>query len=128
MPSTLHHVALKARDPRRLAPFYRDVLGLPELARHVDESGLRSVWLDLGGTVLMVERSDAPGETTPKLGDPPGLHLLAFRIEPGERQAWVQRLEALGLPLQEETAHSVYFRDPEGHRFALSHYPDAVPA
>lgn len=124
----LHHIALKARDPRRLAPFYRDVLGFPELSRHVDESGLRSVWLDLGGTTLMIERSDTEGPVQPMFADPPGLHMLAFRIPIEQRGAWIERMAEAGVQLQTETAHSVYFLDPEGHRFALSHHPEPVPA
>ena len=123
----LHHVALKAGRPGPLARFYRDALGLEETARHVDDRGLRSVWLQIGGTVLMVERSDTPGEVPPLEADPPGLHLLAFRIEPQDREAWAAHLRRLGHPLLRETPYSLYFVDPEGHRFALSHYPEPRP-
>ena len=47
----LHHLALGARDVERVASFYLDLFGLPELARHHDAAGeLRSVWLGLGGS------------------------------------------------------------------------------
>lgn len=125
--SGLHHVALKAQRPGRLAEFYRDALGLEESARHVDDSGLRSVWLELGsGGILMIERSDTRGEVPAFFADPPGLHLLAYRIRPEDRARWVERLADLGAPLRAETAHSLYFTDPEGHRFALSHWPSAA--
>lgn len=120
----LHHVALKARQPGRLAEFYRDALGLEEVARHVDDSGLRSVWLRVGEGLLMLERSDTPGDVPPFFADPPGLHLLALRIAPDERAAWIARLARRGVPPRAETAHSVFFTDPEGHRFALSHWPE----
>lgn len=125
--SGFHHLALKARRPGPLASFYRDVLGLEEQARHVDEAGLRSVWLTLGDGVLMVERADTPGPTPTFAEDPPGLHLLAFRIPPAERSAWIQRLAEEGHPVLARTPHTTYFADPEGHRFALSHWPEAGP-
>mgnify|MGYP006292526511 FL=1 len=127
MAPTVHHIALKSNHPGRLAPFYRDVVGAPEVARHVDDRGLRSVWLDLGGTLLMVERSERGGAPTPPAEDPPGLHLFALRIEAADRALWRRRLLAAGAPLMGESAYSMYFADPEGHRFALSHHPDPAP-
>lgn len=127
MPSIggLHHVALKSKQPGTLAGFYREALGLEETKRHVDASGLRSVWLRLGDALLMIERSDTSGIIPEPFADPPGLHLLAYRIEPGDRESWVTRLAERGCTPHAETAYSVYFTDPEGHRFALSHWPVA---
>lgn len=121
--NALHHVALKSVQPGRLATFYRDVIGLAETARHVDDSGLRSVWLSLVEGILMIERSDTQGEIAELFADPPGWHILAFRIDRADRHAWVDKLAGEGVILQAETAHSLYFTDPEGHRFALSHWP-----
>ncbi len=118
----LHHLALGARDVARVAAFYRDVLGLAEVARHDDEAGqLRSVWLDLDGALLMVERTlEAPRAVA---GVGAGPFLLAIRVAPAERAALERALEAAGAPIESRTAHSSYARDPEGNRVAVSHYP-----
>lgn len=123
-PTGLHHVAIKASDPDRVAAFYRDVLGLAEVARHaLPGGGTRSVWLECGGAILMVERSmagtasAAPAEFAQ---DPPGVHLVALRIDAGQRDAWRQRLAAAGRPVVHETEWTLYTQDPEGNRIGLS--------
>ena len=56
----VHHLALRSPDPESLAAYYRRVLDLPELRRGSDRAGLYSVWLDLGGATLMIERGASP--------------------------------------------------------------------
>lgn len=125
----VHHIALKSTEPDRLAAFYRETLGLNEATRHVDEAGLRSVWLKLGGdgALLMIERSGTPGEAPGFCQDPPGFHLLALRIRAQDRTEWAAHLAEWGHPVRSASRYSLYFADPEGHRFALSHFPDSVP-
>lgn len=120
----LHHLALKARDPARLAEFYVATFELPELKRHQDQLGLRSVWLQLGEAILMIERSDTPGPEPIVDGDPPGLHLLALRIEADQHQAWRDRLSALGLSITRSSPFTLYLVDPEGNRLGLSSWPE----
>ncbi|MBK7584204.1 MAG: VOC family protein [Myxococcales bacterium] len=118
----IHHIALGARDVEQVAGFYRDVFGLPEVARHFTETGeLRSVWLSTLGSVLMVERTSEPTRLVTGVGGGP--FLLAFRVAPGERAELERRLEQAGAPLESRTAESSYARDPEGNRVAISHYP-----
>jgi catechol 2,3-dioxygenase-like lactoylglutathione lyase family enzyme len=118
----LHHVALGARDVARVARFYAEAFGLDELARHDDDAGeLRSIWLDMSGAVLMVERTSARAARVEGVG--PGPFLLAFSIAAHERDALEARLGALGSPVESRTTHTSYFRDPEGHRVAVSDYP-----
>lgn len=124
----VHHVAVKVRDVRRMATFYREVLGLEELDRHQDERGLRSIWLRCGQAIVMVERSEAwaageAGVAEPDPLDPPGLHLLALTIAPDARSAWAHRLAEQGHPVTEETDFTMYVRDPEGNRVGLSTWP-----
>ena len=119
----LHHIALGATDVEEVARFYREVFELDELTRHVyDDGALRSIWLDLGGAILMVERTEAAGE--PVVGIGAGPFLLAFSVKPSKREAMEATLERWGAQVEERTAYTSYARDPEGNRVAISHYPD----
>jgi catechol 2,3-dioxygenase-like lactoylglutathione lyase family enzyme len=111
----IHHVALRSRDLGRLRAFYRDLLGLALTEERPGES----VWLDAGGTILMLERAT---EAEPSI-DPGTRELLAFAIAPGERAAFERRLAAGGVPIEASTEFTVYVRDPDGRRVGLSHYP-----
>jgi catechol 2,3-dioxygenase-like lactoylglutathione lyase family enzyme len=123
MPRRLHHIALGAHDVEGVAAFYRDVLGLAETARHeTPEGALRSIWLDLGGSVLMVEHTEASAEPVDGVGKGP--FLLAVAITPQERPALEAALEAAGAPVESRSDYSSYARDPEGNRVAISHYPE----
>lgn len=110
----LHHLALRTRDVATLARFYQEWFGLPV----VRDASPRSLWLALeGDAVLMVEAADA--------GEPPipegSLELVALRVSVEQRAALRARLLAAGR-LEAETAHTVYFRDPDGRRVGASSY------
>jgi len=111
----LHHIALRTTDVERLADHYEGACGLPRL--EVRENG--SVWLAAAGVVLMVERRQA-GE----IGVPPGgLDLLAFQLKSGETlEQALGRLTRRGITLEARTELTLYFRDPDGRRNALSAY------
>lgn len=120
----LHHVALGTRDVEALARFYRELLGLPEAQRHHDEHGaLRSIWLDLGGTWLMIERTDDAPRHVEGVGSGP--FLLAFRVTRAARGQLESELSARGHRIEARTAFTSYSRDPDGNRFAFSHHPEA---
>lgn len=120
--TTLHHLALGARDPDLLARFYRDVLELPELTRHFDGEQLRSVWLSLGTGILMIERIPPDSVSDRAAVMSAGLFLLAVRIAESERDDWVRRLSEAGAPIEDSTTYTSYARDPEGNRVAVSFY------
>ncbi len=125
-PGVFHHLAIKVRDLTAAEAFYRGILGLSLLRRWPadDGQGDRSVWLGLGaGAFLALERAALARE--PLAEDDPGLHMVALRIEPDERQAWIERLAAAGVPLYRQTDFTLYVRDPEGNRIGLSHWPQA---
>src|SRR5882724_6900351 len=86
---SLHHVALGTRDVAALASFYCRLLPAAEQRRQLDDAGaLRSIWLDLAGTLLMIERAES-GATRPRVdGVGLGAFLLAFRADPSERRAF----------------------------------------
>ncbi|RAL25238.1 glyoxalase [Lujinxingia litoralis] len=122
MTPRLHHIALGARDVASLADFYQRAFALPEITQHHYPDGrLRSVWLDLNPGILMVEHTTRTRERAE--GVDAGPFLLAFTIDAGQRDAMAARLVQLGASLETQSDFSIYARDPEGNRVALSHYP-----
>jgi catechol 2,3-dioxygenase-like lactoylglutathione lyase family enzyme len=109
----IHHLALRVRDPGRSAAFYSGLLGLPELRRCEEAGALRSVWLGAGETVLMLERRLRGRGAEEGSG-----HLLAIAVR--DLPAWERRLAAAGVPVDDRTEHTIYLRDPDGHRVGLS--------
>jgi glyoxylase I family protein len=121
--SRLHHLALGTSQVEGLARFYRELFGLSETARHLSSDGtLRSIWLDLGGALLMIERTSS--ETRHVEGVGQGLFLIAFRVSPAERTRLERELESRGHAIESRTTYSSYSRDPDGNRIAISHYPE----
>lgn len=120
----VHHVAVCVTDLAQAEGFYVGVLGLAVRRRWTDDAGApRSIWLELGGgAFLAVEK--VPGGPR-RTDDSPGHHCLALSIERSERERWRAHIEAAGVPIEKESAYTLYVRDPEGALVALSHYPDA---
>jgi catechol 2,3-dioxygenase-like lactoylglutathione lyase family enzyme len=111
----IHHLALRVADVERSGAFYSDLLGLPVRRRLEDERGLRALWLE-GPVVLMLERELRGG------GGPEGSgHLLALAVD--DLEAWSERLRAAGVEVVDRTEHTLYFRDPDGHRVGVSTFP-----
>jgi catechol-2,3-dioxygenase len=111
----VHHIAFRTLDVERLADFYRDVVGLAETP--APRAGV--CWLQAGEARLMIEpRGD--GEPPVAQGE---MDLVAFAIEPSERAGFEARLASHGVVIEGSTAFSVYFRDPDGRRVGVSHYP-----
>lgn len=123
-----HHIALKTLNLPALRRFYENVLGLNVLEKnHYEDGSLRSVWYELGTTILMLEKS----ETTRDLKvissfteDPPGFHLMALEIEKSQREIWKKKLLDAGIVIEHESKFSIYFKDPDGNRLGLTHYPE----
>ena len=127
-----HHLAILAHDVEQVTAFYRDVLGLPEQARHFRADGvLRSVWLTLGEGqgFLAVELAEGkPPASRPFRTDEPGLLLVALRIPREDRAGALERLARAKVPVVHQSRWTVYVQDPEGNRVALSHHPaDPLP-
>jgi catechol 2,3-dioxygenase-like lactoylglutathione lyase family enzyme len=112
--SRLHHLALRVADVARAARFYSEVLGLACVREHRDADGeLRSIWLDLGGSVLMLER--AIRGVGPDSGS---AHVLVLVVDDLEQAA--DRLAHAGVQIVDRTAYTLFFADPDGHRVGLS--------
>jgi glyoxylase I family protein len=83
-----HHAAIEARDIEKVAAFFRDVLGLPEVVRHHRPDGtLRSIWLAAhtdaqpGGPFIAVEA------TAHGVHAGAGWFMVALAISAAERPA-----------------------------------------
>jgi catechol 2,3-dioxygenase-like lactoylglutathione lyase family enzyme len=117
-PTRIHHVALRVADPERSLAFYGGVLGLAE-ERRFDEGGrVRSIWMSVGGAVVMLER-ELKGLGASGSGG--SGHVLVFAVS--DLAAWESRLAAAGVAIADRTAATLYVIDPDGHRVGLSVFP-----
>ena len=111
----LHHVALRVADCETSRSFYAGLLGLAETRRSQGPNGLASVWLQTGGVILMLEQRLRGSGAEAGSG-----HLLSFAVD--DLTKWEERLAATGVAIEDRTAHTLYFRDPDGHRVGLTTY------
>lgn len=125
------HVVLKVSDLEQSLDFYRDVLGLSEVARGDFGDGTM-VFLSTGRNHHDVGLVEVGNRARRPEGDDIGLYHVALRI--GEdldtlREAR-DHLEACGIPIQWIADHtvsqSIYVADPDGNNVEL--YVDADPA
>jgi catechol 2,3-dioxygenase-like lactoylglutathione lyase family enzyme len=117
----LHHAALLSGDVERTVRFYQELLEFPltEIFENRDYRGSNHFFFDIGNGNLLAF-FDFPGldldPYTEVLG---GLHHVAISVEPQRWEHLKQKLAAAGVPYQEESGTSVYFRDPDGARLEL---------
>lgn len=119
----IDHVALAVRDVERAAKWYQDVLGL--LRMHEDTWGSFPAMVGAGGTSLALfpVQGDDPG-------DPPGKNVItmrhiAFRVDRANFEKAKSDLRHRGIEIESqdhEIAHSIYFRDPDGHEIEITTY------
>ena len=115
-PRGIHHLALRVADIERAAAFYSGLLGLAEIRRNPAGGELRSIWLRAGDAVIMLERTLAGAGEAVGSG-----HLLAFSVD--DLADWEAKLRQAGASIEGRTEHTLYLRDPDGHRVGLSDYP-----
>jgi glyoxylase I family protein len=122
----VHHLALQVRALAPMVAFYREVLGLPVIAEHPGEDGQpRSVWMGIPGAFLALETVTGPAPPpAPFRTGTPGWFLVALRIAPADRSRVRAELARARVEVEHETRWTLYVRDPEGNRVALSHHPD----
>jgi catechol 2,3-dioxygenase-like lactoylglutathione lyase family enzyme len=111
----LHHLALRTRDLPGLARFYAQWFGLPVLR----DLSPRALWLGLGPEAVLMLEAATPDEPQVPAGS---LEFLALHATPDERVSLREKLVQQGR-LEAETAHTLYFRDPDGRRVGVSSYP-----
>jgi methylmalonyl-CoA/ethylmalonyl-CoA epimerase len=110
------HVGIAVRSLDEILPFYRDLLGLPDLALD-DADGAHIAGLVAGDTLvelLEAQRPDSPiGKFVAKRG--PGLHHICFAVD--DLDATLARCRDAGLRLIDETPRL----GAEGKRIAFLH-------
>jgi catechol-2,3-dioxygenase len=116
----LGHVVLYVTNLARMADFYRDTLGFPELARKGGFAVFSS-----GRThheLLLIEIGGAP-RTERRLE--PGLYHIGFKVgdSTDELRAVYHELREKGVNIVGTTdhtvTHSLYIRDPDGNELEL---------
>ena len=108
-------MALRVTDVERCLHFYRDVLGLSELPLAPGVTATQASWLRTGDVVLMLERTLRGRGAASGSG-----HVLVLAVD--DLSAWEARLTRFAVTLDDRTPHTLYVRDPEGHRVGLSTY------
>lgn len=125
---SLGHAVLKVRDLERSVKFYRDVLGMKEVARYRGSMVFFSLGANHHDLGLLQVGTDAPSPTQNSVG----LYHLAFKVGDtlDELRACKQHLEQHGVALLGSSDHgvtqSLYIQDPDGIELEL--YADADPA
>ena len=125
---TLGHVVLRVHDLGTSVPFYRDVLGLREVARYGEHMAFFSAGANHHDVALLEVGRYAPPPDPRAVG----LYHVAFKV--GDHlenlRAWKRRLESLDVTILGASDHKVsqalYIEDPDGIQIEL--YVDAAPA
>jgi glyoxylase I family protein len=118
-----HHLALFGHDIEILATFYGEVFGLNRVATHTRPDGqLRSIWMawETGPVPFIALEQEAVSHRA----NDTGLSVLMLNLARAERSAFKAHLQTMHISVERETPYSMYFRDPEGNRVGVSHYPD----
>lgn len=124
-PSKILETTLYANSIEEAVWFYHEVLGLDMPA---GQSELMTLFRVDKNQVLLIfdpKVSDQPGRAVPSHGARGPGH-IGLGIEPGEYQAWLDRLSKHGIAIEDEIewkrdypARSIYFRDPSGNSVEL---------
>ena len=122
----IDHVALAVADVDRSAAWYVEVLGFERLY-----SGMWNdvpVFIGNGTTAIALfprePQDDSPGAPQGRRHELDMLH-LAMRADRPNFLAAQQDLKRRGVPFEfqdHEISHSIYFRNPDGHRLEITTY------
>ena len=110
------HVGIAVSALAQIVPFYRDVLGMPEVELD-DADGARIAGFQAGESLVELLESDAPdspiGKFVAKRG--PGIHHICFAVD--DLDAALDRCRAAGVRLIDERPRI----GAEGKRIAFLH-------
>jgi catechol 2,3-dioxygenase-like lactoylglutathione lyase family enzyme len=117
----IDHVAIAVSDVERSIDWYGDVLGMER--RH-PEWGIEPAMVCAGDTCVALFALEGAAEAPPGRGAVAMRH-LAFRADRAGFERAQEELMERGIHfdfMDHETAHSVYFADPDGHRLEITTY------
>jgi catechol 2,3-dioxygenase-like lactoylglutathione lyase family enzyme len=119
----IDHVALAVRDVTRSAQWYAEVLGLERL--HKDKWNGIPVFVGNGdAAVALFPASEEIGSTSSDRAAVRTLH-FAFRTDRENFSRAQDELKKRNIPFEfedHEISHSIYFRDPDGHKIEITTY------
>ncbi|MCC6318615.1 MAG: methylmalonyl-CoA epimerase [Gemmatimonadaceae bacterium] len=114
--TTIAHLGIAVRSLDDILPFYRDILGLPEVPLD-NADGARIAGLAAGASLvelLEAEREDSPiGKFVARRG--PGIHHVCFAVD--DLEGTLARCRAAGVRLLDDTPRL----GAEGKRIAFLH-------
>ena len=110
------HIGLAVRDVGAILPFYRDVLGLPEVPLD-DADGARIRGLAAGESLVELLEAAEPGSPIARYLDKrgPGIHHVCFSVD--DLDATLARCRAASIRLIDEVPRI----GAEGKRIAFLH-------
>jgi methylmalonyl-CoA/ethylmalonyl-CoA epimerase len=110
------HVGIAVRDLDAIVPFYRDVLGMPDVPLD-DADGARIAGLAAGESLVELLEAESPGSPIAKFVEKrgPGIHHICFAVD--DLDATLDRCRAAGVRLIDEAPRL----GAEGKRIAFLH-------
>jgi methylmalonyl-CoA/ethylmalonyl-CoA epimerase len=115
-PTRIAHVGIAVPHLEQILPFYRDILGLPEVPLD-DADGARIAGLEAGESLIELLEAQSPdtpiGKFVAKRG--PGIHHICFAVD--DLDDTLARCRTAGVRLIDETPRL----GAEGKRIAFLH-------
>jgi catechol 2,3-dioxygenase-like lactoylglutathione lyase family enzyme len=118
----LDHIAIAVSDMDRSIGWYRDVLGLER--RH-PEWGTVPAMMCTGNTCIALFQIQTHAPHPPPGRDTIAMRHIAFRASREVFESAQRELAGRGIVFEladHDTAHSIYFNDPDGHELEITTY------